>query len=66
MIMYMLIYCGLILQSESLTIRQQLLNDFIPDDVCPLGAQLFLDAPTKVYQVESKSSTSMEVVTTQY
>lgn len=46
--------------SESSTIRQQLLNDFIPDDVCPLGAQLFLDAPTKVYQVESKSSTSKE------
>lgn len=46
--------------SESSTIRQQLLKDFIPDDVCPLGAQLFLDTPAKIYQVDSRSNTSKE------
>ncbi|OMO71295.1 Armadillo-type [Corchorus capsularis] len=32
--------------------RTQLLNEFLPDDVCPLGAQLPIDAPQKVYQVD--------------
>ncbi|EXB52897.1 hypothetical protein L484_004961 [Morus notabilis] len=46
--------------SESSTIRHKLLNDFIPDDVCPLGSQLLLDTPEKLYQVDLKSSTSKE------
>ncbi|XP_062114862.1 protein SEMI-ROLLED LEAF 2-like [Humulus lupulus] len=35
---------------ESSAIRQQLLNDFLPDDVCPLGAQLFMETPGQIYQ----------------
>lgn len=30
--------------SKLSSIREQLLNDFLPDDVCPLGAQLFMDS----------------------
>ncbi|KAM7270197.1 hypothetical protein ACFE04_029411 [Oxalis oulophora] len=29
--------------SEMSSIRQQLLGDFLPDDVCPLGAQMFME-----------------------
>ncbi|PON91725.1 Armadillo-type fold containing protein [Trema orientale] len=46
--------------SESSTIREQLLTDFIPDDVCPPGAQLFMDTPKGVYQADSRSSISKE------
>ncbi|KAL5537504.1 hypothetical protein UlMin_045125 [Ulmus minor] len=46
--------------SESSMIREQLLNEFVPDDFCPLGAQLLMDTPKKMYQVDSKSNTSMK------
>ncbi|XP_034223130.1 protein SEMI-ROLLED LEAF 2 [Prunus dulcis] len=36
--------------SELSTIREQLVSEFLPDDVCPLGAQLFMDALQKLYQ----------------
>lgn len=42
---------------ESSCIREQLITDFIPDDVCPLGAQL-MEAPAEVYQYEIKGRES--------
>ncbi|XP_030492904.2 protein SEMI-ROLLED LEAF 2 isoform X1 [Cannabis sativa] len=35
---------------ESSAIRQQLLSDFLPDDICPLGSQLFTETPGQIYQ----------------
>ncbi|GAB4851611.1 hypothetical protein Ancab_031013 [Ancistrocladus abbreviatus] len=40
-----------LLESELTTIKEQLLSEFMPDDVCPLGAQLFADTPSKIYQL---------------
>ncbi|KAF7148752.1 hypothetical protein RHSIM_Rhsim03G0019100 [Rhododendron simsii] len=40
-------------------IREQLLNDFVPDDVCPLGAQ-FMDPPRMVYQFDPSDNSSTE------
>ncbi|PON74225.1 Coatomer beta subunit [Parasponia andersonii] len=37
-------------EHESSAIRQQLLRDFLPDDIFPLGAQLFIDIPGQIYQ----------------
>ncbi|GAV57300.1 hypothetical protein CFOL_v3_00838 [Cephalotus follicularis] len=45
---------------ELSTIREQLLSQFLPDDVCPLGAQLFLDSPNKIYQVNSHNTRSIQ------
>ncbi|CAN0864726.1 Protein SEMI-ROLLED LEAF 2 [Linum grandiflorum] len=33
--------------NEEASMREQLLSDFIPHDSCPLGAELFMDAPEK-------------------
>lgn len=30
--------------------RQQLLNDFLPDDTCPLGAPLCMETPVQINQ----------------
>lgn len=46
--------------SESSTIREQLLSEFVPDDVCPLGAQLFMDTAHKIYQFDMKNSNTLE------
>ena len=40
--------------------REQLLNEFVPDDVCPLGAQLFMDTPNQVDRVDSKDNFLVE------
>ncbi|KAI5682892.1 hypothetical protein M9H77_04120 [Catharanthus roseus] len=40
--------------SEIGTIRQQLLNEFLPDDVCPLAARFFPDPMGKVNQSQSE------------
>ncbi|XP_062117696.1 protein SEMI-ROLLED LEAF 2 isoform X2 [Humulus lupulus] len=48
-------------ESESSAIREQILADFIPDDFCPPGAQLFMDTPKGMYQTDSRSSVSKEV-----
>ncbi|XP_050384201.1 protein SEMI-ROLLED LEAF 2 [Argentina anserina] len=40
-------------EPELSSIKEELLNDFAPDDICPLGAQLFMEAPKKLYQVDS-------------
>ncbi|KAL9255681.1 SEMI-ROLLED LEAF 2-like protein [Drosera capensis] len=41
-------------ESEQNTVKEQLLSEFLPDDVCPLGAHLFADSPSKIYQFDSK------------
>lgn len=50
------------MQSELSTIREQLVSEFLPDDVCPLGAQLFMDAPQKLYQVDLSNSEAIKEV----
>ncbi|KAG5555681.1 hypothetical protein RHGRI_006358 [Rhododendron griersonianum] len=45
--------------SNMSVIREQLLNDFVPDDVCPLGAQ-FMDLPQTVYQFDPNDNNSTE------
>ncbi|GFY96226.1 Uncharacterized protein Acr_11g0005320 [Actinidia rufa] len=46
-------------ESQLLIIREQLLTEFLPDDVCPLGAQ-FMDAPRRVNQFDSNDDNSVE------
>eukprot|EP00261_Vitis_vinifera_P038843 XP_019080086.1 PREDICTED: uncharacterized protein LOC100265428 isoform X2 [Vitis vinifera] len=43
---------------ESSAIREQLVHDFLPVDVCPMGAQFFTEAPGQIYQsgTEDKKS----------
>ena len=48
-------------QSEVSIKKEQLLNEFVPDDVCPLGAQLFMDTPNQVDRVDSKDNFLVEV-----
>ncbi|KAM5558837.1 protein SEMI-ROLLED LEAF 2 [Rosa sericea] len=45
---------------ELSSIKEELLNDFVPDDICPLGAQLFTEAPKKLYQVDFTNSESIK------
>ncbi|XP_004304390.1 PREDICTED: uncharacterized protein LOC101298629 [Fragaria vesca subsp. vesca] len=47
-------------EPELSSIKEELLNDFVPDDICPLGAQLFMEAPKKLYQVDFKNSESLK------
>ncbi|TQD89872.1 hypothetical protein C1H46_024574 [Malus baccata] len=49
-----------LLDAEMSTIREELLSEFLPDDVCPLGAQLCMDAPQKLYQVDPRETKSMK------
>ncbi|XP_021281776.1 uncharacterized protein LOC110414724 isoform X3 [Herrania umbratica] len=51
---------GNLSEPELSTTRAQLLNEFLPDDVCPLGVQLPMDAPHKVYQVEVGDNKSIK------
>ncbi|XVF38077.1 hypothetical protein REPUB_Repub20aG0066700 [Reevesia pubescens] len=51
---------GNLSEPELSTIRAQLLNEFLPDDVCPLGAQLPMDAPHKVYQAGAEENKSIK------
>ncbi|KAJ6756298.1 putative EXPRESSED-RELATED [Salix purpurea] len=45
---------------EVSTIQEKLLSEFLPDDVCPLGAQLFMDTPKQTDQIDSKDNSPME------
>ncbi|KAG8391231.1 hypothetical protein BUALT_Bualt01G0166300 [Buddleja alternifolia] len=45
---------GQLTNAESSNINEQLLKDFLPDDVCPLGAQLIMETPGQIYQCGSK------------
>ncbi|KAI8545848.1 hypothetical protein RHMOL_Rhmol07G0069700 [Rhododendron molle] len=50
------------LQPESSIMKEQLLKDFLPDDACPLGAQLFMETPGQVYQFDSQDRKSLDEV----
>ncbi|KAA8534594.1 hypothetical protein F0562_032147 [Nyssa sinensis] len=43
---------------ESSIVKEQLVKDFLPDDVCLLGAQLFMETPGQIYQFGSKDNKS--------
>ncbi|KAK9016467.1 hypothetical protein V6N11_078963 [Hibiscus sabdariffa] len=47
---------GDLLEPALCTIRAQLLSEFSPDDVCPLGAQLPMDAPHNAYQAGTEEN----------
>ncbi|BBG96396.1 hypothetical protein Prudu_005189 [Prunus dulcis] len=47
---------------ESSTIRQQLLNDFLPDDACPLGTQLCMETPIQIYQFGIEDNGTRDMV----
>ncbi|KAJ6741815.1 putative EXPRESSED-RELATED [Salix viminalis] len=51
---------GNLANSEVSIKQEQLLNEFLPDDVCPLGAQLFMDTPNQVDRVDSKDNFLVE------
>lgn len=53
-------------QPESSIMKEQLLKDFLPDDACPLGAQLFMETPGQVYQFDSQDRKSLDEVCTLY
>lgn len=41
--------------AEICTVKEQLLSEFLPDDVCPLGAQMF-ENPSKIYELDARQS----------
>ncbi|KAK0574239.1 hypothetical protein LWI29_020205 [Acer saccharum] len=47
---------------EASSIRKQLHKDFLPDDACPLGAQLFMEAPEETYRYGSDDDESSDKV----
>ena len=49
------------LQIEVSIIQEKLLNEFLPDDVCPFGVQLFMNTPKQTDQIDSKDNSPMEV-----
>ncbi|KAL2461240.1 Uncharacterized protein Adt_44660 [Abeliophyllum distichum] len=46
--------------TESSNIKEQLLKDFLPDDVCPLGAQLVTETPGQIYQLDMNENEHSE------
>lgn len=51
-----------LLQPESSITKEQLLKDFLPNDACPLGAQLFTETPGPVHQFDSQDRKSLDEV----
>lgn len=47
---------------ESSITKEQLLKDFLPNDACPLGAQLFMETPGQVHQFDSQDRKSLDEV----
>ncbi|XP_050283828.1 protein SEMI-ROLLED LEAF 2-like isoform X2 [Quercus robur] len=47
---------------ESSFIREQLLSDFLPDDICPLGGQLSKETLGQFYQLELQDNEPLDVV----
>ncbi|KAK4759438.1 hypothetical protein SAY87_022569 [Trapa incisa] len=45
-------------ESNLSTIREQLVKEFVPNEVCPLGAQSIMGSHGKLYSLESKGSES--------
>lgn len=48
-------------QNELSSIREQLLQDFLPDDTCPLGTQFFV-TPREIYQSGPKNDETSDTV----
>ncbi|XAR69461.1 hypothetical protein NMG60_11001045 [Bertholletia excelsa] len=46
-------------ESHLSSVKEQLMNDFLPDDVCPLGAQI-IGAPSSIYQNKRKDDKPAE------
>lgn len=44
-------------------LRERLLNDFSPDDACPLGVQLSLNTTGNIYQSGLKDDNHPDMVT---
>ncbi|CAI9764970.1 unnamed protein product [Fraxinus pennsylvanica] len=51
---------GKLSNTESSNIKEQLLKDFLPDDVCPLGAQLVTETPGQIYQLDMNENEQSE------
>ncbi|XVE75621.1 hypothetical protein DITRI_Ditri12bG0107900 [Diplodiscus trichospermus] len=51
---------GNLSQPELSSTQAQLLKEFLPDDVCPLGAQLPMDATHKIYQAGMEDNKSFK------
>ncbi|KAK6119239.1 hypothetical protein DH2020_047022 [Rehmannia glutinosa] len=45
---------GKLSNAESLSIKEQLLKEFLPDDICPLGAHIVIETPGQIYKFGSK------------
>ncbi|XP_057547816.1 protein SEMI-ROLLED LEAF 2-like isoform X1 [Amaranthus tricolor] len=41
--------------ADMCNVKEQLLSEFLPDDVCPLGAQMF-ENPSKIYELDPRQS----------
>lgn len=48
-----------LLQQDSSSIREKLAHNFIPNDACPMGAQLFMESPGEVYYFGSYEVTTL-------
>ncbi|CAK9310283.1 unnamed protein product [Citrullus colocynthis] len=48
-------------EDELSSIREQLLQDFLPDDACPLGTQFFV-TPGEIYQCGPKNDGTLDMV----
>ncbi|KAL0429255.1 UNVERIFIED_CONTAM: protein SEMI-ROLLED LEAF 2 [Sesamum radiatum] len=51
---------GKLSNAELSNIKEQLVKDFLPDDVCPLGAQLVSETPGKICESGSKDLSEVE------
>ncbi|KAK4414472.1 protein SEMI-ROLLED LEAF 2 [Sesamum alatum] len=51
---------GKLSNADLSNIKEQLLKDFLPDDVCPLGAQLVSETPGKICESGSKDLSEVE------
>ncbi|XP_070031732.1 protein SEMI-ROLLED LEAF 2-like isoform X1 [Nicotiana tabacum] len=47
-------------KNKTAAIKDQLLKDFLPDDVCPLGAQLVSETSGQIYQFGSEDDKSLD------
>ncbi|MCD9645182.1 membrane anchoring protein efr3a [Datura stramonium] len=47
-------------KNKTAAIKDQLLKDFLPDDVCPLGAQLVSETSGNIYQFGSSDDKSLD------
>ncbi|TYG89541.1 hypothetical protein ES288_A12G107500v1 [Gossypium darwinii] len=55
-------FLGKLSDQESSKIRNQLLSNFIPDDGCPCGSNLFMETPAQTYESGSADNQSPEKV----